>query len=1243
MMAKIPFGKLIGLLLLALLGVSQVSYSQCSPAVLGDEHVFTNAQVTGLLGSAPIQITPGNILNSSPCYESSLKNSFLDLTFNTGDKHYLPGIPFSASLTVKLTYTMNSGIGPGVSTVTLNIDDNNPEHVHRIDLSPFSDGELISSVTVALINPALPTGFTSVDNSLAFKARFHTEQKTRAVRWGSPATPVVTLNNPVVITGSNRVNFSWNLTTPTPDMIPNYELQVMRVYNTDPNNTTVVDVNAPVNWDQALSIETESPQKSIHLSLMEGTGYYIWRVRPIGNWAPNGLGDADNWGVWSAPSNTADSFPGDASNNWAFFFVQPDDQLNWIYSRTFSSGSFADNQPVRMGESITFANGLNQITQTQGRIASNNEVAVGEVIRDYSGREAWAGMPIPKSGKTDLTYESGFTESSSGVTYGPQDFDMAGNYTTPGAVYSASGSNYDYFSDNNADNRIPDAEGFPYSRTRFLNDGTGRPVQTSAPGETFKIRPTNNTSDRSTRYFYSGVAEDELLRVFGDEAPLSESVSKVMVLDPNKVMTVTYIDKAGRTIATCLESNGENDYNDPTAALDGLESQVNAAFNVRDDIQQKQPYGQYGNIASKTLSFGTNTTISVNYELDIATIQDICANYCATCDYTVLIQVKDDQQQVVQQQTLDVPPGACNFPIAPVSMGFNVSLAPGTYTISKIVEVNNWNTAENKSNLQVHQDALCAYYEDLVNQAPLSNIIDQLQAGNVDLVGFYDLLGVDITIPNATTAFMDSCAPIIIGCDTFKIPIEVCPTYECDNPAIDEFVDYFTNYWDGEPFIVANGNGTLPFLNGVYTEAAFEQMIKNMVEDGYSCKQLWDCWTGLTDSYTTLTSQNGTGTNGTLFSQGVGNSNSSSSPFASNPLYGGLTYDYDIVEHFLFCTGYQYQGAVANANGTAGGVILGGATPGYTSHAYAYFNYQWGDKPPCENAICPGATNWQDCAGMIASSNDPAAEWLNFQQCVENTVLPVGGSVNGTPVVTYQQAQVDEMIASCENICDLRRASFRQAAIEAYHQAGLYVEGDQYYLTLDTIFNDTVWVPKTSWPLPGGFTFDLSTANLECMLDQLVANCKEGCNGLEIQMDGSVGPAAAMDAWVQSSMWDFELKVADKFCDTGYSTIKPDPAQTNSSGALMAAMWTQWLNNGGGLYGNGQLPPGVSATAGGSYQIIAGNFTILINPYTGNFQVFTTGGGVPSVVTGHPFVSELNNYFADLNNYEFCAVPIKKS
>src|SRR5690606_35620769 len=105
---------------------------------------------------------------------------------------------------------------------------------------------------------------------------------------------------------SDPVEFTWRSKSGCADTFPNYQLQVLRLYNIGPTLTDESEIKAVVDWGQALTVETGSGRRSIRLTLAEGTGYYLWRVHPIGSWYDGGIANDSNWGQWSPSAATGD-------------------------------------------------------------------------------------------------------------------------------------------------------------------------------------------------------------------------------------------------------------------------------------------------------------------------------------------------------------------------------------------------------------------------------------------------------------------------------------------------------------------------------------------------------------------------------------------------------------------------------------------------------------------------------------------------------------------------------------------------------------------------------------------------------------------------------------------------------------------------------------------------------------------------------------------------------------------------
>jgi RHS repeat-associated protein len=1054
------------------------------------------------------------------CINKEIEKAELNVLLNTGDDYEYGNNAFSSSVNVEITGYDNVVGGSIVATYNpvLTIDQDQPEQLFNVDVTADYYNVQRWEIHIASYTPGV-----IINNAITLRA-FRTEAFKYDVR---SVSPLVNLQS--VVQANNQVTFNWGSSCIP---FPNYELQVLRLYNTNPAYTVPSSIQAKaIDWAEALTVETQSNDSSITLTLAEGTGYYVWRVRPIGDYFEGGIANSANWGEWSNHSgHLQGNTPtiSSASLPLRFFYNQFDENKNWIYGRTFTEGDVEENLQVRIAEDIGYANGLNQVKQKQKNITSNDVVLVSQTVHDYSGRPSLNSMAVPAEGRTSLGYASNFMLNLSDSLYTARDFDANGNYNNPRKVKDAvPADNFYYFSDNNPDVNIPSADGYPFKRTLYYPDLTSNAKEISEYGKTHRIFPDpNSDSSKTTKTYYSGVADAELIRIFGDEAPAAESVIKFITTDPNKVTTATYISKDGKTLASFLIRTGKNDLIEPDPVMLPLASQATSGFSVDDTLTNSAPYGPYGSVTTKTQTFVNipTTTVQLNYQLDPGTIEDLCMNFCTSCDYYIEFLVKDvnhPDSNVYYYDTL-IKPESCSS-LVQFTHNAAVTVNVGTYSFTKRIRSYNDDpliTAVNTTYLEQHLDSLEDLYNDsIANQ--LSAVYAFLDAP-IDLNGLYHYLGIDTAVANPDAVYEDSLVYIPIGCDSIGIPILLCPVNECD-PSMMDFEAYFMDNWAGESYAATDGGGNYIFTHSNpayrYGPGELNDLITNMMTDPispYDCDSLWNCWKSITLSYQLL--------------ENMG---------TSDP-----NYEFNMVEEFLKCTGFRIRGISSvdhNTNFTSGG---------YLSHAYAFFEYTLGTNLECENLIChptnpggPGCT-----AGAMSSWT--TAQWQDFYNCV-NHYSP--GSAPDPHVFAATTAD------SCRSACESKRTAFTNGLIQLYHNDSLYVEGDQYYLTYDTTWGQ-VYVPNTNSPLPGGFTFDLTQAELECMVDSLVNWCKEGCeltvfthtSGMQTILD-SVGTMAQLQSLTERMTWAWEFDFPDPItgnCDSGYVHFDGTGGGGSSSGIV---------------------------------------------------------------------------------------------
>ena len=80
---------------------------------------------------------------------------------------------------------------------------------------------------------------------------------------------------------------------------PNYQVQILRLMN-EGNEITdeyeSIEVTFDNEWESALTLTTDGSEKEIQVTLGEGTGFYVARIRPLGTYYEGGISDFRNYG-----------------------------------------------------------------------------------------------------------------------------------------------------------------------------------------------------------------------------------------------------------------------------------------------------------------------------------------------------------------------------------------------------------------------------------------------------------------------------------------------------------------------------------------------------------------------------------------------------------------------------------------------------------------------------------------------------------------------------------------------------------------------------------------------------------------------------------------------------------------------------------------------------------------------------------------------------------------------------------
>lgn len=283
--------------------------------------------------------------------------------------------------------------------------------------------------------------------------------------------------------------------------------------------------------------------------LYDGEGKLYYRVRAANIDARGSV----SYGPWS----TAQYYK----------FTGHNPSLNWQATTSFA-------EEGKRKTVVQYFDGSLRGRQTVTKDNTTNTTVVAETLYDKQGRPAIQILPAPTMNNVIAYNKNLNLLNGQALNSDPSDlFDLVpanDNGAVPALQPSAASAAY-YSSQsvepgNAVNNLLPDANGYPFSVTRYTQDGTGRIAAQSGVGDAMQIN-----SGRQTNYYYGTPAQEELDGLFGTEAGGYTHYFKNMVKDANGQMSVSYVDMHGRTIATAL--TGDN-----PASLQALNYTDNNAY-----------------------------------------------------------------------------------------------------------------------------------------------------------------------------------------------------------------------------------------------------------------------------------------------------------------------------------------------------------------------------------------------------------------------------------------------------------------------------------------------------------------------------------------------------------------------------------------------------------------------------------------------------------------------------------------
>ena len=505
------------------------------------------------------------------------------------------------------------------------------------------------------------------------------------------------------VSGSPYYEFQWNPKAGAEW----YELEWVHIPNTKIDGTEETNLsNLKYNYYRN-STRITVKGNAYRIPAIFDPGHIIFRVRPIG-YVGFGIRKEGTWSV-TAESGTVNSHPATAALEVT---TEYDAGMNWSHRVVYSDNG-------ERFEQVDFIDGLGRPRQTVGHNTETQQAVVSNVYYDELGRPVISDLPTPVNGE-ELEHYPAFNKADGTATaYQASTFDESGsNACSPsGKGFSTSSGAGRYYSPSNpsqdgANERIPDAEKYPYNRIVYENDFSGRMQKISSYGDDLRTG-----SGKELFYSYPTANQDELNHLFGAESGNASHYEKMVIVDPNGQIYVQYSDMAGRVIATYQA--GQN-----PAALDPIEG--NGGTNYTVSLLPENDQHVDLSVPSSTLTYSEfiyeDASYIFNYAMTPQQFHNACMveGICLDCVYDLDFRILDACDDTVYTHT-ETLLGAdldklCTTKSEETYISAPITLEKGAYTFIKTLRINQDKLQEN----------WCYYIENSTCVEPISDIFNEL-------------------------------------------------------------------------------------------------------------------------------------------------------------------------------------------------------------------------------------------------------------------------------------------------------------------------------------------------------------------------------------------------------------------------------------------------------------------------------------------------------------------------------------
>jgi hypothetical protein len=397
---------------------------------------------------------------------------------------------------------------------------------------------------------------------------------------------------------------------------------------------TSTDYTKPFDFKEPVRVRTTANHYKLDLAYPGGKIYF--RVRAVGRHTSSSVaGKFDyiktgNWG-YNEAGNGAGAAVLHTMPSGGF---QKD--LNWQYQATYAENG-------KRKSVVSYFDGSSRNRQQQTNLSTEGVTLVGETKYDSEGRGVIQVLPVPKSAD-NLAFVPNFTVTTGQSSFLPSHFEDGtveglSNTTGAGKYYSDQNT----FTSNPYQPFTPTSQGgYAFTQVEYLKDNTGKVRRQSGLGSTFQLGDGLGAG-RETEYYYGTPVSTELNRLFGSNVGNASHYKKILTIDANEQLSLTYQDQEGRTIATSLV--GEEPDN-----LVKLDSNVQNPITV--SLNKNNVVDEDNNViesVTKIMNILPNTNYQFVYDLEGAVYSSNVVNgLCLDCEYDLLISITDPEGDSVK-------------------------------------------------------------------------------------------------------------------------------------------------------------------------------------------------------------------------------------------------------------------------------------------------------------------------------------------------------------------------------------------------------------------------------------------------------------------------------------------------------------------------------------------------------------------------------------------------------------------